>query len=100
MPGELGEDAGLDTEGGIGAAIEILRVERFAFGMLKEIVVAAPLNWSEVIDWLPPHHMFFSVVASRTVNLSFGERPVCVPVSALSAPSDVIVASPARSESS
>ena len=53
------------------------------------------MNWSEVIDWLPPHHTVFSVVASRTVNLSFGERPVCVPVSAVSAPSEVIVASPA-----
>src|SRR5205085_2723797 len=57
-------------------------------------------NCSEVIDWLPSHHIFFSVVASRTVNLSFGLRPVNSPVSAHSAPSDDNTASPALSECS
>src|SRR5665213_2878146 len=57
-------------------------------------------NCSEVIDWLPAHHMFLSVVASRTVNLSFGLRPVNTPVSAHSAPSDDSTASPVRSECS
>ena len=55
-------------------------------------------NWSAVIDWLPAHHMFLSVVASRTVNLSFGLRPVNSPVSAHSAPSADSTASPAASE--
>src|ERR1700704_4531309 len=44
--------------------------------------------------------MFLSVVASRTVNLSLGLRPVNSPVSAHSAPSDDNTASPARSECS
>jgi hypothetical protein len=48
-----------------------------------------------VIDWLPAHHMFLSVVASRTVNLSFGLRPVNSPVSAHKAPSADSTASPA-----
>src|SRR6478752_8479764 len=56
-------------------------------------------NCSEVIDWLPAHHMF-SVVASRTVNLSFGLRPVNTPVSAHSAPSEDNTASPDCSECS
>src|SRR5260370_38679992 len=57
-------------------------------------------NCSEVIDWLPAHHMFLSVVASRTVNLSFGLRPVNSPVSAHKAPSDDNTASPFRTECS
>ena len=57
-------------------------------------------NCSDVIDWLPAHHMFLSVVASRTVNLSFGLRPVNTPVSAHSAPSADNTASPALSECS
>src|SRR3954468_1266605 len=57
-------------------------------------------NWAEVIDWFPAHHMSLSVVASRTVNLSFGLRPVNSPVSAHSAPSDDSTASPAASERS
>src|SRR3954451_10769352 len=57
-------------------------------------------NCSAVIDWLPAHHMLVSVVTSRTVNLSFGLRPVNSPVSAHSAPSDDSTASPALSECS
>src|ERR1700712_3026684 len=57
-------------------------------------------NCSAVIDWLPAHHMFLSVVASRTVNLSLGLRPVNSPVSAHSAPSDDNTASPEPSECS
>src|SRR5271168_5112315 len=57
-------------------------------------------NCSEVIDWLPAHHIFLSVVASRTVNLSLGLRPVNSPVSAHSAPSAESTASPARTEHS
>src|SRR3984885_14058657 len=55
-------------------------------------------NCSEVIDWLPAHHMFLSVLASRTVNLSFGLRPVKTPVSAHKAPSAESTASPAANE--
>ena len=39
VPGEFGEDPGLDPIGRIGAAIEILREQRHAFGMLEEIGV-------------------------------------------------------------
>src|SRR5277367_6922787 len=42
--------------------------------------------------------MFLSVLASRTVNLSFGLRPVKTPVSAHKAPSAESTASPAASE--
>src|SRR6185437_16913857 len=42
--------------------------------------------------------MFLSVFASRTVNLSFGLRPVKTPVSAHKAPSAESTASPAASE--
>ena len=34
-----------------------------------------------------PHQMLFSVSASRTIYLSFAERPVCVPVLTTSGPS-------------
>src|SRR3546814_5279596 len=34
-----------------------------------------------------PHQMVLSVSASQTVNLSFAERPVCLPVSTTSGPS-------------
>ncbi len=39
MPGELGIDAGLDPKTRIGAAIEILREQRHAFGMLEKVGV-------------------------------------------------------------
>src|SRR6266567_1173142 len=57
-------------------------------------------NCSDVIDWLPAHHIDLSVRPSRTVNLSFGLRPVNTPVSAHNAPSADRVASFARSECS
>src|SRR6266853_5344368 len=57
-------------------------------------------NWSDVIDWLPAHHMFLSVTASRTVNLSLGLRPVNTPVSAHRAPSAESTASPVARECS
>src|SRR5882757_5345383 len=44
--------------------------------------------------------MFLSVKASRTVNLSFGLRPVNTPVSAHNAPSAESTASPAARECS
>src|ERR1700737_3865719 len=57
-------------------------------------------NCSDVIDWLPAPHMFLSVNASRTVNLSLGLRPVNSPVSAHRAASADRPASPAASECS
>src|ERR1700704_4339256 len=66
---------------------------------LRKSVYSAS-NCSEVIDWLPAHHMFLSVRESRTVNLSFGLRPVNTPVSAHKAPSAESTASPAPRECS
>ena len=43
-------------------------------------------NCSGVIAALLSHQTSFSVLASRTTNLSRGERPVWTPVSAASAP--------------
>ncbi len=39
MPSELGVDTGLDPKTRIGAAIEILREQRHAFGMLEKVGV-------------------------------------------------------------
>ena len=39
MPGELGIDARLDAVFGIGAAIEILREQRLAFGVLQDVAI-------------------------------------------------------------
>jgi hypothetical protein len=39
VPGEFGKHAGLDLEIRIGAAIEILREQPHAFGMLEEVGV-------------------------------------------------------------
>ena len=43
-----------------------------------------------------PTRRWTAVLSSRTMNLSFGERPVCWPVSATSAPSALSPASPRR----
>ena len=37
-------------------------------------------KWSGVIDLLLSHQIVLSVSASRTMNLSLAERPVCLPV--------------------
>src|SRR5918994_439613 len=47
-----------------------------------------------------PQWTCFSLWASRTTNLSLGERPVCCPVRATSGPSAASCASPRRSASS
>ena len=39
MPGELGEDTGLDSEARIGTAVEILRKQRQAFGVFEEVLI-------------------------------------------------------------
>src|SRR5262245_1065322 len=53
------------------------------------------------MGWLTsPHQMFASVEGSRTMNLSFGERPVCVPVLTTSGPSAAIIPSFSRAAAS
>src|SRR5262249_49843201 len=39
MPGELGEDAGVDAEAWISAAVEVLREQRHALGVPEEIPI-------------------------------------------------------------
>src|SRR6266513_3516902 len=57
----------------------------------------SPSNLSEGIGWLPGCHQSASwLVGSLTKNLSLGERPVCLPVSAVKAPVETIAASPRR----
>src|SRR6266700_5009989 len=49
------------------------------------------------MGWLPGcHQMASRLVGSLTKNLSLGDRPVCLPVSAVSAPVDTIAASSRR----
>src|SRR5256885_1704720 len=47
-----------------------------------------------------PHQIFPSLDGSRTMNLSCGERPVCLPVRTTSGPSAATIPSPARMASS
>ena len=66
VPGEFGEDAGLDAEGGIGAAVEILGVERFAFGVLDEIVEESlELVRGDRLVAAPPHGFLGGRIAHR-----------------------------------
>src|SRR5438067_13942850 len=58
------------------------------------ILRSRPSNLSLPIGWLPGCHQIGSwLVGSLTKNLSLGERPVCLPVSAVSAPVETIEAS-------
>src|SRR6476661_881221 len=53
------------------------------------------------MGWLTsPHQTFASLEGSRTMNLSFGERPVWVPVLTTSGPSAAIIPSPSRTAAS
>src|SRR5215207_8278610 len=47
-----------------------------------------------------PHQIFDAEPGSLTMNLSWGERPVCLPVRTTSGPSAAIRPSPARTASS
>ena len=76
MPGQFGEDAGLDLVFRIGAAVEILREQFLAFARAPGSRPAARRSSQLVILRLPSHHTEFSVSASTTVCLSLGERPV------------------------
>src|SRR5207244_8842200 len=54
-------------------------------------------NLADAIGWLPGCHQTASwLVGSLTKNLSLGDRPVCLPVSAVSAPVETIAASSRR----
>ena len=70
MPGKLGEDAGLDAEGRIGAAIKILREQRHAFGMLEEILVECfELLRGDRLVAGPPHVLVSQGVANGELVL-------------------------------
>ncbi len=58
---------------------------------------SSPSKFADEIGWLPGcHQMASRLVGSLTKNLSLGDRPVCLPVSAVSAPVDTITASSRR----
>ena len=69
VPGEFGEHAGLDLEGRIGAAIEILREQRHAFGMLEEVgIQRGELLGRDRLVAGPPH-LLGGGVANRELVL-------------------------------
>src|ERR1700687_389166 len=53
-------------------------------------------NFPGEMAWLASHQMAPWLVGSLTKTLSFGERPVCFPVSAVSAPEDTMTPSSRR----
>ena len=94
VPGELGEDPRPDPVGSD-------RRRRRGPGRTAPCLPRGPgnpaagsSNCSGVIDPLLSHQTASSVVASRTTNLSLGERPVWTPVSARSAPPWMSLVSP------
>ncbi len=70
MPGELGENAGLDPVGGIGAAIEVLREQLAAARMRDQIVVEAlEIGLRDLAVAFPPDRAFGQVVDHRVLVL-------------------------------
>ena len=70
MPGEFGIDAGLDPQGGIGAAIEILREQRHAFGVLEKVLIERlELLGSDRLVAGPPHVLVGGGVADGKLVL-------------------------------
>ena len=70
MPGEFGEHAGLDPQHGIGAAIEVLREQRHAFGVFFEIdVQRLELFGRDRLVAGPPHILVGGGVANRELVL-------------------------------
>ena len=70
VPGEFGKDAGLDPEGRIGAAIEVLRVQRLAFGVLEEIrIERLELLRGDRLVAGPPHLLVGGGVTHRELVL-------------------------------
>ncbi len=70
MPGELGEDAGLDPERRIGAAIEVLCEQRHALGSFKEVgIKRLELLGGDRLVAGPPHVLVGGGVANRELVL-------------------------------
>ena len=70
MPGELGEYARLDLEAGIGAAVEVLREQRHAFGMPEEVgVERSELFRGDRLVAGPPHVLVGGGIANRELVL-------------------------------
>ena len=70
MPGEFGEDAGLDAVGRIGAAIKVLREQRHAFGMLEEVgIERGELVRGDRLVAGPPHVLVGGRIANRELVL-------------------------------
>jgi len=70
MPGKLGEDSRFDAVVRIGAAIEVLRVERFAARMGDKVVVEAlEIFRADLAIAAPPHRVFGQRVDDRVLVL-------------------------------
>ena len=70
VPGQFGEDPGLDAVFRIGAAIEVLRVQLLALRVRNEIVVQElKLFGRELAVALPPHRFLGERVADRVLVL-------------------------------
>ena len=70
VPGQLGEDARLDAMRRIGAAIEVLREQRHAFGMLEEVgMERRELLRGDRLVAGPPHALVGQAVADRELVL-------------------------------
>ena len=78
VPGVLGDDANRQRERRIGAGAAVLH-EQLAPGEVREqIALEQRRNCAGSIGRLTlPHATRRAVAAVRTMNLSFGERPVC-----------------------
>ena len=70
MPGEFGVDACLDAECRIGAAVEVLREQRHAFGMLLEVGIdRLELLGGDRVVAVPPHVLVGDGVADGELVL-------------------------------
>jgi hypothetical protein len=99
VPGELGDHAHVEAEGGIGAGVEVLH-EELAARMCARMSACSRSKASGAMGALFSHQMPASTEGSRTTNLSLGERPVCWPVSTSSVPPRPISPSPRRTAAS
>ena len=78
VPGELGDDADIDAVRGLRAAEQILHEQRVLLAQRREEIRlqrGERLRSSSSVGLAPPP--VDSVSASRTMNLSFADRPVC-----------------------
>ena len=79
MPGEFGDDARRQLLAFVGAADEVLNEQILVRRMGAEVgQQGLEMRRSHRRVVVPPHMR--RVAASRTMNLSLGERPVCWPV--------------------